>query len=142
MMIPDSDPNRNDNHYRTREGERRRDDGAARAARNRRSETLRWQARAIRLAMAGRDFTVDDLSTPAELRGMFASRAPHRGAVFLALSQRGLIAATGERRRSVRPHRHAGSNAVWRAAATSAELQTALSAISEERQSLAEQAAD
>lgn len=113
-------------------GEHRRDTGTARAARKRPAETLKLQLAALGAALDGESFTVDDLTPPDQYSTAFVNRGPYRGAAMLALSKRRLITQTGERRRSERAHRHAGTNPVWVAAAPPDVLEAV-------RQELAEQ---
>lgn len=110
------------------EGERRKARGVKRAADGEKSggRTAELQRRVLVLALAGRRFTIDDLSTADELAGNLGGNAPHRGAALVGCARRKLIRQTGERRKSTRPHRHAGTNPVWEAAVPAAEIAAAL----------------
>ena len=123
MTVLNSHPHHNG------EGERKREAGTRRAAANRPAITLTLQLRALELARSGTAFTIDDISDADELTGAFPKRGPHRGAAILGLVAKKLIAQTGERRKSQRPHRHAGHNPVWRACASSESLDAEATAI-------------
>ena len=125
MFLPDAAPPCNV------VGEQLRDGGTIRAARKRPVETLTLQLAALEAALTGESFTVDDLTPADQLAKPFVNRGPHRGAAMLGLAKRSLITQTGERRRSERAHRHAGTNPVWRAAAPPDVLQAAIDDIAD-----------
>ena len=94
------------------EGERRRDAAIATAGAAAGSWTQHAVDTITLVAMARFDFTTDDVWAaldvkPAEPRAL--------GAAMKAAAGRGVIYATGEYRKSVRPEAHARPMAVWRA---------------------------
>lgn len=91
-------------------GEAKRNEGCQRADAGRKAKSLTLQLMILQLASTGNEFTADSLPDYGE-----EHRTNNTGSAFLALSQKGLIAFTGQCGRSTRPNRHAGLNRIWRA---------------------------
>jgi hypothetical protein len=97
------------------DGHECRDRGCALATRRYPAAVLETQVALLRAVQAHGEATIDDATATTDLRVKYPRRGPWRGAAVLALRSRGVIVPTGERRTSLRPHRHAGGNPVWTA---------------------------
>ena len=93
----------------TATGEQRRNTGTSLAAAKRPSKTLALRIAILERVIRGEAITIDDVLPPDGEE----KRTNHVGSAVLSLSTRKLIRQTGERRRSQRDFRHAGTNPVW-----------------------------
>lgn len=100
------------------------DTSPARVARDHAIDTVEanahdeWLATADRivrhLAAVGLPFTTDDVWSRLDARGVTTHEPRALGAVIRKAARRGLIATTGDYRKSVRPECHARPVAVWK----------------------------
>ena len=94
-----------------------RDEGCERAAAKHRDDIAECQRRFVEHLLAVGPGTIDDADDPTAHGQKFAEkRGNWRGTVVRELVELGIIEATGERRRSRRPSRHATENREWRIA--------------------------
>ena len=98
------------------EGERRRDEGMARAARRKRRLIWRAQLRLLDAIMRSSDRTASTDDAVGDLEKKYVDGGKWRGSVPLGLARRALIRKVGVVP-SVRPARHAGLVTVWKQAA-------------------------
>ncbi len=98
-----------------KEAEALRDEGCERAAAKHRNDIAECQRRFVKHLLAVGPGTIDDADEPTAHGQKFAEkRGNWRGAVVRELAELGIIEPTGERRRSLRPSRHATENREWR----------------------------